>query len=442
MQRRIMNRPIALLFGSPWKNPDFMRLWLSGTISVFGSQITILALPLTAALLLHATPSQMGVLVAMETLPFGLFSLFAGVWIDRNRRLPLLKFCAVSRGVLLLSIPAAAWLSVLTMPVLYVIGFLLTCHAVFSDVAYQALVAKLVKREDLVEANAKLGLSESGANIIGPSVAGLLVQWLSAPFAIVADALSFFISGYLLGFMRTQEPPPEPRAAHVTVYHQIREGLHLVWKSRVLRWIGLLLAAWQFFHVMFIATFVLFAVREVKLAPGTVGLVFSMGGVGFLIGSLTVTRITARLGLGPVMLSGMFATTFGWGMVSLAHGTPSLAAIEMGVALVCEGVGAGLFFLTYISLRQAITPEPLLGRVIATMRWVAITGTPLGALLGGALGEAIGLRSTIGVIGIAGILLSIAAQLYSPLKFMRELPEPISLPQQLGAAAVAAKSPG
>jgi MFS family permease len=437
-----MKRSFARLFAGLWRNADFMRLWMSDTISVFGSQVTILALPLTAALLLHATPSQMGVLVAMETLPFGLFSLFAGVWIDRNRRLPLLRFCAVSRGLLLLSIPIAAWLGVLTMPVLYVIGFLLTSHSVFSDVAYQALVVKIVKRDDLVEANAKFGLSESGANIVGPSIAGLLVQWLSAPFAIVVDALSFLASGYLLRFVRIQEPEPAPRPAHATVWQQIGEGLKLVWKSRVLRWIGVLLAAWQFFHHMFIAIFVLFAVREVGLAAGTVGLVFSLGGFGFLIGSLAVTRFTARLGLGPVMLAGMFATTLGWGLVSLAQGSTGMAVIEMGVALLCEGTGAGLFFLTYISLRQAITPEPLLGRVIATMRWVAIAGTPLGALLGGILGEAIGLRHTLGLIGIAGVALSIAAYLYSPLRSMDELPEPISLPQQLGAAAVAAKTPG
>lgn len=430
-----MKRSLARLLAGLWRNPDFMRLWMSDTIAVFGSQITILALPLTAALLLHATPSEMGVLVAMEMLPFGLFSLFAGVWIDRNRRLPLLKFCAVSRGLLLLAIPGAAWSGVLSMPLLYVIGFLLTSHAVFSDVAYQTLVAKLVKREDLVEANAKFGLSESGANIVGPSIAGALVQWLTAPFAIVLDGLSFFVSGYLLRFVRTRESRPEPRPAHVTVWHEIREGLHLVWRSPVLRWTGMLLAAWQFFNHMFVALFVLFAVREVGLNPGTVGLVFSAGGVGFLIGSLAVARLTGRAGLGPVMLAGMFATTLGWGMVALARGSDGTGAAEIGAALLCEGTGAGLFFLTYISLRQAITPAPMLGRVISTMRWVAIAGTPLGALLGGTLGEVIGLRHTIALIGVAGLALSVAAYLYSPLRAMRELPEPIAHPARLRATA-------
>jgi hypothetical protein len=233
------------LLGPLRKNANFMRLWMSDTISVFGAQITILALPLTAALLLHATPTQMGTLVAMEVLPFGLLSLIAGVWIDRNRRLPLLKFCALSRGVLLLTIPAAAYFNVLSMALLCVVGFLLTSHAVFADVAYQTLVAKLVKRDDLVEANAKFGLSESGANIVGPSLAGLLVQWLTAPFAIAFDALSFFLSGLLLRFVRTHEPAPERRPEGVTVWHEIKEGLHLVWRSPVLRWLGVLLAAWQ-----------------------------------------------------------------------------------------------------------------------------------------------------------------------------------------------------
>lgn len=426
------------IFGTLWKNPNFMRLWASDTISVFGAQITILALPLTAALLLHATPTQMGTLVAMEVLPFGLFSLFAGVWIDRNRRLPLLKFCAVSRGLLLLTIPAAAYFDVLSMGLLYLVGFLMTSHSVFSDVAYQALVAKLVKRADLVQANSKFGLSESAAAIGGPSLAGVLVQWLTAPFAIVFDAISFFASGYLLHFVSANEPRPEVRAAGITVWHEIREGLHVVWRSPVLRWTGLLLAAWQFFNHMFVAIFVLFAVRELGLTAGVVGLVFSLGGVGFLIGSLTIMRVTNRLGLGRVMLLGMFATTAGWGAVALARGHGLEAVLALGTALICEGIGAGLFFLTYISMRQAITPEPLLGRVISTMRWVAIAGTPLGALLGGALGELIGLRLTIGLIGIAGVALSVAAYLYSPLKTMRELPEQIPLPRRVGPAITVA----
>lgn len=426
------------IFGALWRNPNFMRLWLSDTISVFGAQITILALPLTAALLLHATPTQMGTLVAMEVLPFGLFSLFAGVWIDRNRRLPLLKFCAISRGLLLLTIPVAAWFNVLSMGLLYVVGFLMTSHGVFSDVAYQALVARLVNRSDLVEANSKFGLSESGAGIVGPSLAGLLVQWLSAPFAIIFDAMSFFTSGYLLRFVRADEPQPKPRPTNVTVWHEIREGLHVVWKSPILRWMGALLAGWQFFHHMFVAIFVLFAVRKLGLTAGVVGVVFSMGGVGFLIGSLAVTRISARMGLGPVMLVGMLATTLGWSAVALAQGSTAQAVFSLGAALICEGIGAGLFFLTYISLRQAITPEPLFGRVISTMRWVAIAGTPLGALLGGTLGELIGLRETIGLIGMAGIALSLAAYLYSPLKVLRELPDPIALPQPVGTVVAAA----
>ena len=431
-----MNR----LFGALWKNPDFMRLWMSDTISVFGAQITILALPLMAALLLHATPTQMGALVAMEVLPFGLFSLFAGVWIDRNRRLPLLKFCAVSRGLLLLCIPAAAWFDVLSMPLLCVIGFLMTSHAVFSDVAYQALVARLVKREDLMEANSKFGLSEPGAAIVGPSLAGLLVQWLTAPFAIVFDALSFFASGYLLRFVRADELRPPPRAVGVTMWHEIHEGLRMVWQSRELRWTGFMLAAWQFFHHMFLAIFVLFAVREVGLSAGVVGLVFSLGGVGFLIGSLTVLGLTTRLGFGRAMLAGMFATTAGWGAVALAHGPGWHAVTGLGAALMCEDIGAGLFFLTYISLRQAITPAPMLGRVISTMRWVAIASTPLGALDGGALGEAIGLRLTIGLIGVAGIVLSVAAYLFSPLKAVRELPEAIALPRPVGPAITVANA--
>ena len=408
-----------------WTNHHFLRLWASDTISVFGGEITKLALPLTAALLLSASPTQMGLLVAMEVLPFGLFSLLAGVWLDRHRKLPLIRAAAISRGVLLMSIPLAAWLGVLSMPLLYLVGFLMSTHSVFVDVAYQALVVRLVGREQLVDANTNFGLSESSANIAGPSLAGLLVQWLTAPFAILADALSFFASGLLLRTVRVGEPEPARRPAGITLWHEIREGLAMVWGNGVLRWTVLLLAAWQLFHHMFIAIFVLYAVRDVGLAPSVVGIVFSMGGVGFLLGSLGIARATARLGLGPVMLAGMAATTVGWGTIALAHGPIELAMLEIGLALLVEGIGVGLFFLAYISLRQAITPEPMLGRVISTMRWLAIAGTPLGALAGGALGEAIGLRTTIGLIGVAGVALSAAAWVNSPLRRVRELPDPL-----------------
>jgi MFS family permease len=405
------------------QNPDFTKLWVSDTISVFGSQITLLALPLTAALLLHASPPQMGLLVAMGTLPFGLFSLHAGAIIDRRRKLPLIKLVTWSRGGLLLVVPLAAYFDLLRMEILYAVGFLLASHAVFADVGYQTLIARLVAREELVEANSRFGLSESSATIAGPSLAGLLVQWLTAPFAIILDALLFFVSGCVLGAMKLREPPPGERPAGITLWHEIREGLRAVRAHPVLRWTGTLLAAWQFLYHMLVAVFVLFAVREVGLSASTVGLIFSTAGLGFFAGSLYVKRVSRRIGLGPTMLSGMYATGLGWGIISLAGGGTQAAAALI-LALLCQGFGAGLFFLTHISLRQGVTPERLLARVISTMRFIAVAATPLGALLGGALGEAIGLRATVALVAVGGIALATVAMLCSPLKPLKEMPEP------------------
>lgn len=415
------------IFGGLWRHPAFVKLWASNTISAFGSQITLLALPLTAALSLHASPSQMGLLVAMELLPFGLFSLHAGAMIDRSQKLALVKFAAISRGCLLLAVPAAAYFDLLRMEILYGVAFSMSSLAVFADVAYQTLIAKFVGREELVEANAKFGLSESSASIAGPSLAGVLVQWLTAPFAIVLDALSFFFSAYILSAIRLRESEPRYRSPGTTLWHEIREGLCAVWANRLLRWTASLLAAWQFLNHMFAAIFVLFAVREVGLSAGMVGMVFSGGGIGFFAASLYVRRLSRAIGLGPTLLAGMSTTALGWGLICLVQGPGRYAIAGLTAALICEGIGAGLFFLTYIGLRQGATPEPLLGRVISTTRFITIAATPLGALLGGALGDAIGLRLTIALVGAGGIVLSAVAMLYSPLKQLKEMPEPMTM---------------
>lgn len=406
------------------QNPDFTRLWVSDTMSVFGSQITLLALPLTAALLLQASAWQMGLLVAMTMLPFGLFSLHAGAIMDRGRKLPLLKLVAVSRGCLLLVVPLAAYFGLLSIEILYTVGFLISSHAVFADVAYQTLVAKLAKRDDLVEANARFGLSESCASIAGPGLAGLLVQWLTAPFAILLDALMFFLSGCMLSAIRLEEPRPASRSSGTTLWYEIREGLRAVRTHPILRWTASLLAAWQFLNHILVAVFVLFAVQEMGLSAGAVGVVFSMSGLGFFLGSLLVNRLSRTVGLGPTLLAGMFATALSWMLISLVRGTDMQAIAGLTMAFLLQGLGAGLFFLTHISLRQSVTPESLLARVISTMRFLAVAATPLGALLGGVLGEAIGLRATIAWVAVGGIALSATAILYSPLRQLKEIPEP------------------
>lgn len=418
-----MRKLYQRLFGDLTQHPNFLKFWVSDSISLFGAQITFLALPMTAAILLHATPAQMGLLVALQSLPIALFSLHAGAIIDRCPKLPLLKFAALSRGALLLLIPIAAYFDSLRMEVLFAVGFLVASQSVFADVAYQAFIPKLVARDQLIDANAKIGVAESGAGIAGPGIAGLLVHWLTAPFAIVLEALAFFVSAHLLNAIKFREAVTSAVAARETLTRQIREGLHAVWSNPILRWTALLLAVWQFLNHMFLATFVLFAVREVGLTASSVGMVFSASGAGFLLGALYVKQLSRRIGLGATLLAGVWATVFGWTLVCLAE-PGAQAIINLGLAFSLEGLGTGLFFLTYITLRQGVTAEALLGRVISTMRFVSAAAAPLGALLAGALGDALGLRLTLLLTGTGGGALCVIATFYSPLKRIKDIPEP------------------
>jgi predicted MFS family arabinose efflux permease len=424
------------LFGKLARQPGFLKFWASDSISLFGAQITLLALPLTAVILLRATPAQMGLLVALETLPIVLFSLHAGAIIDRCRKLRLLKLAAVSRGLLLLLIPLATYFDFLRIEILLAVGFLVASQSVFADVAYQALVVKLVAREQLIDANAKIGLSESSAGIAGPSLGALLVQWLTAPFAVLLEAFAFFVAARLLNGVKLQETVSSADSLVPTLTSQIREGLRAVWQNSVLRWTAALLALWQFLNHVFLATFVLFAVRDVGLEASMVGVAFSMSGVGFLLGSLCVKSVSARIGLGATLLSGMWATAIGWTAVGLA-GSGVAAMVSLSLAFICEGLGTGLFFLTYITLRQGMTAEALLGRVISTMRFFTVAAAPLGALLAGALGEALGSRPMLLLVGAGGAMLCLTATLRSPLKRLKAIPEPsVGLPALDSASAV------
>jgi MFS family permease len=244
-----------------------MKLWTSLTITSFGAQITNLALPLTAAVLLHATPMQMGVLVALETLPFALVSLHAGVLIDRVRRLPIVIACNVGRGVALLAIPAAAYFNVLTIEILFVVGFFCGVQNVVGGAAYQVLLAQMAGRRRLVEANAKITLGETSAALIGPGLSGVLIQLLTAPFAIALDACTFIVSALMLRRVRARHDVVHPGVA-ASVTQEIQEGLKLVWNNRTLLALAWLAGLWQILHHMQIAVLILFATRELSLSPG------------------------------------------------------------------------------------------------------------------------------------------------------------------------------
>lgn len=419
-----VSRHLDAWFDGLWSNRDFRRLWISLTITHFGGQITFLALPLTAALLLAATPFQMGVLTALESLPFALFGLFAGVLVDRSRKLPLIILSDVGRGMVLLAVPLAAWTGLLSMPVLYCVGFLVGGGSVVGWAAYQVFMTERVGRENLVAANSKLALSDSSAQLVGPGLAGIAIQWLTAPIAILLDALAFFLSAWLLrGIPARESDAPHPREQR-SIWHDIGEGLNQIRRTPILRSIAWGVAAWNFLRHMFLAVIILFAAQELQLSAGSIGLAWMGGGLGCIAASFAARRMNLHRGVGQVMLGGVFLTGIAWGVIALAQPGSGLAAIILAAGLLAYDFGGTLFFINYLSLRQAVTPDQLLGRVISSMIFLTVLIAPLGSLLGGALAEWTGLRTTLWIAAGSGVLLGLLLLRISPIAALRSLPHP------------------
>jgi MFS family permease len=414
-------RLLRRTFGGLWLVPDFRKLWISLTITAYGAQITNLALPLTAALLLHATPLQMGVLVALETLPFALVSLHTGVLLDRVRKLPVVIVADVSRGVALLLIPLAAFTDVLSMGVLYVVGFFCGVQNVVGGAAYQVLIAQMAGRKRLVEANAKVTLGETSSALVGPGLAGGLIHLVTAPFAIVVDAVTFLLSALMLRRLHVPHDVAQPRSDR-SMWAEIHEGLMLVWRNRTLLALAIMAGAWQVLHHMQIAVFILFATRELGIGPGGIGAAYMAGGLGCVVAASLAERLSHRFGVGSVIVIGLTCTALAWQMFGLIHGEGATATVALAALMLLFDFGAVLYGINYLALRQAITPDRLLGRMTATMRFCTVAAAPLGSLAGGALATLVGLRATLLTIGVLAIVLVIGALRFSPVRTHRQLP--------------------
>jgi MFS family permease len=403
-----------------WRNADFVRLWSSLTITHFGGQITFLALPLTAALLLDASPFEMGVLTALESVPFALFGLFAGVLVDRAPKLPIIIWSDVGRAAALLIVPVCAWLGVLSMGVLYVVGFLVGTGSVLGWPAYQVFMTERVGRERLGEANAKIGISDSAAQLVGPGLAGALIQWLTAPFAILLDAFSFFLSAWILrGIPPGASDAPKMRAKSVGA--EIREGLAEIWHNATLRSLAWSIAVWQVFRHAYFAIVVLFAARELGFSPSHLGVLWMLAGLGTLGAAGAVEPLNRRFGFGPTILLGILGTGIAWLVIGVASGGPVTASVVFGVGLAALDFSAMVFFINYLTLRQAAAPEELRGRVIATMICLTVAAAPVGGLVGGWIAEHAGLRAPMFFAGCGAMLLVLLAAWTSPLLGLRSL---------------------
>lgn len=405
-----------------WRRPAFARLWASLTVTSFGGQITNLALPLTAALLLNATSFEMGLLVALELAPFALIGLFAGVWVDRLAKLPLIIITDVARGVFLLAVPLAAAFGYLHMSVLYLVGFVCGVGNVIGGAAYQVFITQIVGRQNLVEANAKIAVSQSSAELVGPGAAGFLIHALGAPFAITLDAISFLVSGWMLKDIQDRGEPTHCGSASASIWAETLEGLRLVWRNEVLRLLAWTVALWQFLHCMYLAVIILFASRELGLSPGAIGFIYAMSGAGCLLAAVLAKRGGERFGVGPQTAQGLALTALAWLLFAVASGGYWVALATLSLGMLLFGFGATLFTVNYLSLRQAITPDALLGRMTATMRFLTVAAAPVGSLFGGILASAIGLRATLWCVGIAGLGLGAFMTWFSALREVRRLP--------------------
>jgi MFS family permease len=404
---------------SLWRNADFLRLWSAQTISVFGSQISMLALPLAAILVLDASATEVAVLAALEWLPWLLFSLPVGALVDRMRRRPVLVLADVGRGVALASVPAAYAFDALTLGQLYLVGFVTGVMTVFFDVAYQSYLPSLVERRQLADGNSKLEISRSGAQLAGPGAAGGLVQLLMAPIAILADAVSYLVSAALLGRIEREERFQKPQDG-TRIRHEIVEGVRYVLGHPILRPSMAFVALSNFFGNVLWTIFLVYAVRRLDWSPGTIGLVLTLGNLGFLAGAVLAPRIAARLGVGPTMIGA--AMLGGWPLLAVPL-APAEYAIPLVVAAVAvQGFGVVLFNVTAISLFQAITPDRLLGRMNASRRFVVWGVIPLGQLTSGGLAAWIGLRPTL-LVGAIGTAVAFLPLLFSPVRSLRAVPE-------------------
>ena len=403
--------------GALWRNRDFRRLWAAQTVSQFGSEITGLALPLLAILVLHASTFQVAALAVVDWLPFFLFSLPVGVWIDRLPRRPILIAADLGRAAVLGSIPLAYLLDVLTLGQLYVVGLLAGTLTVFFDLSYQSYLPSVVERDELGEGNSKLEVSRSSAQVAGPGLAGLLVSALTAPYAILVDAISFLASALFLSRIARRERKPErAHDARPAFRAEIREGLRFVLRHPILRPIVMFVGVSNIFVNMLFAIYLVYAVRELGLDAKTIGLIFSLGSLGSLVGALTANRVARSFGIGPGLIA--VATTGGLGLLLIPLATGDLVIPFLVVANVLWGFFVLNYFVSAISLIQAITPDHLLGRTNASRRFLVQGVIPVGALLGGALGTVLGLRPTI-VIGAVGASVAVLPLFFSPLRAVR-----------------------
>jgi len=427
-----LQRRFALPSTDLLRDLTYRRLWGSILISSFGGQVTMLALPLTAAVLLHASPTQMGLLTAMEIVPFVLFSLPSGVWLDRVRKLPVYVAGEIALSLVVASVPLAWKCGWLAMPWLYVVAFVIGTIYTTAGSAAQIVLTQVVARERLVEAHAKNALATSGAEVAGPGFAGALIKLVGAPLALLVDATLLLVSAGILRGIRVNETRLTHTQTHF--WRDLKAGVRFVASQRLLVGLAMAVGTWQMCHHAAIVVQILFATRTLGLSEQAVGMAYVGMGLGTIVASVFGNRISARIGPGPCLTLGFAVCGGGWLLLAAAPASAwGIAAFAL--MLMMFSAGAVLIFINFLALRQAVTPQGLLGRMTSTMRWLILIPAGPGALIGGWLGEHVGLRASLAFSGGTALLLAWAAWRHPVIRGVRRLPQPEDAQAALGAEA-------
>lgn len=405
-----------------WRDRSFLALWSASTVSLFGSLITRTALPFAAILVLQAGPLEIAAIRSAELIAGLLVGLFAGAWVDRLLRRPILIWADLGRAVLLGSIPVTAVLGLLGMPQLLLVAFAAAVLSTFFDVADNAYLPTLIPRDRLIDANSALTATGSVAEFSAFGIGGFLIELFTAPIAIAIDAVTFVVSAVLLGTIRKKEPPPTAAADREPVLREIRDGLRIVVRSPVLRALALSHGGTHILWGIFGTSYLLFAMQDLGLGPAAIGLIAAVGGIGSLGGSALAPRMVRRFGIGRTILLGMLGFLIGNSLIPLAPAGALVlgAAFLIAQQLVGDSL-ATVYEIAEVSLIQASVGDRVLGRVNATIGTFTTLLTLAGAIAGGIIAEIWGLRAAF-AIGLLGAVFGIIVVWFSPVRFIRDAP--------------------
>ncbi|WP_433396521.1 MFS transporter [Streptomyces sp. CA-146814] len=406
---------------SLWHNPDFLRFWVGETVSLLGTQVTNLALPLTAIYAFNASDEQVGFLRFLQLVPYIGFALLFGVWVDRVRRRNVMLATNMFRAVLIGLIPVLHWLDVLNMPVLLVIACALGTASCLFDVSWMPFVPTLVKDpKHYVEANAKMGISQSVSDVAGPGMAGVLVSVLTAPVALIVNAGSYLFSTFMLLLVRTREAVPEPGVKR-HVWRELREGIEWVFRKPILRWLAIVGFCCNFSMITVWTMFLLYGTRDLSLSASTLGAIFGTASVGGLIGAIASRKVVQRWPIGRVYFVAQTALLLGPILIVLAGG-PQLVVIGLvTLSFFTTYLGLGIANVIIVSVRQTTTPHSMMSRMTACFRTLLFGGGALGGLVAGLLSGAIGNRNAL-IVAAAFSAAVVVALVKSPVSRLRELP--------------------